>query len=166
MAGKKSMSARIREYQNAHPDASTKDIAAKLNTTAGYIYTVRNIDKKRFKTVSLTTSNTPIGNSITMLADDELTEEQKERLAHALSKPRVRLQAGVNTIKPIGVDNVNHPSHYKVGGIETIDFIEAKKLNYNVGNVVKYITRADHKGNRKEDLLKAQWYLNREIASL
>ena len=53
-------------------------------------------------------------------------------------------------------DNVNHPAHYKVGGIETIDFIEAKKLNYNLGNVVKYITRADHKGNTIEDLHKAR----------
>ena len=61
------------------------------------------------------------------------------------------------------VDNVNHPPHYKVGGIETIDFIEAKKLNYNLGNVIKYITRADHKGSRNEDLKKALWYLNREI---
>lgn len=61
-------------------------------------------------------------------------------------------------------DNVNHPDHYKAGGIETIDFIEAKNLNYHLGNVVKYIARADSKGNRKEDLLKAQWYLDREIA--
>ena len=60
-------------------------------------------------------------------------------------------------------DSVNHPAHYRTGGIETIDFIEAKGLNYHLGNVVKYITRADSKGNRKEDLLKAQWYLNREI---
>ena len=60
-------------------------------------------------------------------------------------------------------DSVNHPAHYKVGGIETIDFIEAKSLNYNLGNVVKYITRADHKGNREEDLKKARWYLDREI---
>ena len=61
-------------------------------------------------------------------------------------------------------DNVNHPSHYKVGGIETIDFIEAKSLSYNLGNVVKYLTRADHKGNKIEDLKKAQWYLNREVS--
>lgn len=61
------------------------------------------------------------------------------------------------------VDKVNHPPHYKVGGIETIDFIEAKKLNYNLGNVIKYITRADHKGSRYEDLLKALWYLTREL---
>jgi hypothetical protein len=61
------------------------------------------------------------------------------------------------------IDTVNHPPHYKVGGIETIDFIEAKKLNYNLGNVIKYITRADHKGSRNEDLQKALWYLNREL---
>jgi len=39
-------------------------------------------------------------------------------------------------------------------------------LSYHLGNVVKYITRAEHKGNRKEDLLKAQWYLNRAIEKL
>jgi hypothetical protein len=58
---------------------------------------------------------------------------------------------------------VNNPAHYKVGGIETIDFIEAKGLSYNLGNVVKYVTRAGYKGNRKEDLEKARWYLTREI---
>ena len=63
-------------------------------------------------------------------------------------------------------DMVNHPPHYTAGGIETIDFIEAKSLGYNLGNVVKYITRADHKGDKHEDLCKARWYLNREIAKL
>ena len=68
--------------------------------------------------------------------------------------------------KEVITDNVNHPSHYKAGGIETIDFIEAKKLGYNLGNVVKYVSRADYKGRLVEDLLKAQWYLTREIANL
>jgi Protein of unknwon function (DUF3310) len=72
---------------------------------------------------------------------------------------------GVKKVKPV-VDNVNHPSHYKSGGIETIDFIEAKKLDYHLGNVVKYITRSDLKGNKLEDLQKAQWYLNRAISNL
>lgn len=61
------------------------------------------------------------------------------------------------------MDVVNHPDHYKVGGIETIDFIEAKGLNFHLGNVVKYVVRADHKGRRLEDLKKARWYLDREI---
>jgi len=65
-----------------------------------------------------------------------------------------------------GVDMVNHPPHYTVGGIETIDFIEAKQFSYNLGNVVKYITRADHKGNHLEDLMKARWYLDREITRI
>lgn len=65
-------------------------------------------------------------------------------------------------------DLVNHPSHYKKGGIETIDFIEAKKLNYNLGNVVKYITRAGlkDKNTHLTDLEKARWYLQREIDNL
>jgi Protein of unknwon function (DUF3310) len=66
-------------------------------------------------------------------------------------------------IKSSTVDMVNSPPHYTAGGIETIDFIEAKGLNYNLGQVVKYISRADFKGRRLEDLKKAQFYLNREI---
>ena len=64
------------------------------------------------------------------------------------------------------VDIVNEPPHYKVGGIETIDFIEAKDLDYHLGNAVKYISRAGFKGNLKEDLQKAQWYLNRAISNI
>ena len=77
-----------------------------------------------------------------------------------------RLPLTKSSTKREAVDKVNHPPHYKVGGIETIDFIEAKSLNYNLGNVVKYLTRADHKGNKLEDLQKAQWYLARELKNL
>ena len=62
-------------------------------------------------------------------------------------------------------DNINNPSHYTFGGVETIDFIEAKMLGYNLGNVVKYVSRADHKDDALEDLKKARWYLDREIKS-
>lgn len=59
---------------------------------------------------------------------------------------------------------VDHPAHY--GGesnvYETIKVIEAWRLNFNLGNCVKYISRADRKGNRLEDLRKALWYLQRE----
>jgi hypothetical protein len=84
-----------------------------------------------------------------------------------LANQRV-LEAKLNLPKNLkdAFDVVNHPPHYKVGGIEVIDFIESKGLTYNLGNVVKYVSRADHKGNRLEDLRKAQWYLNREIFNL
>lgn len=63
-------------------------------------------------------------------------------------------------------DAVNHPSHYTDGKIEVIDFIEDKGLNFHRGCAVKYIARAGKKNPDKEveDLQKAVWYLNREIA--
>jgi hypothetical protein len=83
------------------------------------------------------------------------------------SSPAVLLQYPTKSSPKKEVkDSVNSPAHYLVGGIETIDFIEAKALNYNLGNVVKYLTRADHKGNKLEDLKKARWYLCREINNL
>lgn len=61
------------------------------------------------------------------------------------------------------MDQVNHPAHYTDGGIETIDFIEAKNLDFHLGNAVKYISRAGKKEDKLNDLLKAQWYINRAI---
>ena len=63
-------------------------------------------------------------------------------------------------------DAVNHPSHYTRGNIEVIDFIEDQQLPYHLGNVVKYVARAGFKGDKVEDLKKAQWYLNRYIRTL
>lgn len=60
-------------------------------------------------------------------------------------------------------DLVNHPSHYQGNGFEVIDIIEDFNLNFCLGNAIKYILRAGKKGELKEDLEKAVWYLNREI---
>ena len=61
-------------------------------------------------------------------------------------------------------DPINHPVHYTVhpSGIECIQITE--HMNFNLGNSVKYIWRADLKGDAVEDLKKARWYLDREIA--
>ena len=61
---------------------------------------------------------------------------------------------------------VNHPSHYNMGKYEAIDVIEDWNLNFNLGNAVKYLARAGHKGNIIEDLKKAKWYIDREIQRL
>jgi hypothetical protein len=61
-------------------------------------------------------------------------------------------------------EKINHPQHY--GGdntYEAIKVIEHYSLDFHLGNVLKYILRADKKGNELEDLKKAQWYLNRKI---
>jgi hypothetical protein len=60
------------------------------------------------------------------------------------------------------VDRIN-PPHYQTGPIEVIEVIEGFGLGYCLGNVVKYILRAPHKGAELEDLKKARWYLEREI---
>ena len=63
-------------------------------------------------------------------------------------------------------DPVNHPKHYTQhpSGVECIDIVE--HMNFNLGNAIKYIWRAGDKGDIIEDLRKAAWYLNREIARL
>ena len=63
-------------------------------------------------------------------------------------------------------DAVDHPSHYNTGKIEVIDAIEDWGLGFALGNAVKYIARAAHKGRLIEDLRKARWYLDREIQRL
>ena len=70
-------------------------------------------------------------------------------------------------------DQVNHPSHYKQGRVEAIEVIEDvvagapdAVTGYSVGQTLKYLLRAWHKGNAVQDLQKAAWYLNRAIQRL
>ena len=83
----------------------------------------------------------------------------------ALEALGISKKPAIITLKELVNDVVNHPAHYTKGGIETIDFIEAKDLNYRLGNVIKYVSRAEKKENPLVDLKKAAWYLNREIAT-
>lgn len=64
------------------------------------------------------------------------------------------------------MSEVRHPQHYQNSlGVEVIDIInEYFADNYNLGNVLKYLLRADKKGNRQQDLEKALQYLQWEIA--
>ena len=183
---------RIREYIAANPKVVAKDVAKTLGVTLQYVYTVmykvkakakakvkksRKVTKKlgrprkvteasaNWKTIAFASSDIPF-------YKDSVTDTTPKRMAQlayeagvAKAKLRMQGQRQIEMFEP-KADPVNNPAHYTVGGIETIDFIEAKKLGYNLGNVIKYLTRADHKGNKMEDLRKAQWYLTREINSL
>ena len=65
------------------------------------------------------------------------------------------------------MSQVDHPAHYRRGsGFEAIDVIEAWELGFNLGNAVKYISRAGIKSSDSDvqDLEKALWYINREIS--
>ncbi len=61
------------------------------------------------------------------------------------------------------MNQVDHPAHYNAGKFEVIDVIEDWRLGFNLGNAVKYIARADHKGSELVDLEKARWYIDRQI---
>lgn len=70
-------------------------------------------------------------------------------------------------------DMVNHPPHYTSGDAECpgcerkIECIDVTRhMGFNLGNAIKYIWRAEHKGNKREDLKKSIWYLNNELEKM
>ena len=150
---KLSRAEKIRRYITRNPNTPVREIADAFKTSYQIVYLIKRdmLDKQTLDTAK--------------------AEAKKPSASAARSDWKT---LGIfSSEKPLPVtmeepqaDPVNHPAHYKVGGMETIDFIEAKQLGYNLGNVVKYITRAAHKGNASEDLAKARWYLNREISKL
>jgi hypothetical protein len=147
---------KVLRYVKKNPNAKAKEVAQAVGVPVNTVYQVVHLAKKKVKSLPMTalkpSTNAPNAQmSLNLFSDPPKRGRPSKRL---------RMQSVPQS------DNVNHPPHYKTGGIETIDFIEAKSLNYNLGNVVKYITRADHKGHKLEDLQKAQWYLNREVANL
>lgn len=61
----------------------------------------------------------------------------------------------------------NKNKHYvTTQGIQAIDLIDAYNLNFNLGNAIKYISRCNYKGSKKDDLEKAIWYIDRELKTL
>jgi hypothetical protein len=148
----------MREYFTANPLATPSEVAKKFKTTYQIAYMCKKtMEENAVKDYQNRT--------------DALIKRRKEQRMEILAMTSSN-KSVLDTINPeIAIamiepqpDPVNHPYHYKVGGIETIDFIEAKGLTYHLGNAVKYISRADHKGNRKQDLEKAKWYIDRAIA--
>lgn len=64
------------------------------------------------------------------------------------------------------MSNVDHPNHYnQLEGTECIDIIEQLNLSFCLGNALKYIWRCEDKSKKAEDLKKAIWYIEREIAN-
>ena len=150
---KVSKAAKVLAYIKKNPIAKAKDVAQALGLPVNTVYQTVHLARKKLKNGQVVSVLAPNAQaSLALFGDKEIQRASKT--------------VNSNPPKRGTQDNVNHPPHYKVGGIETIDFIEAKSLSYNLGNVVKYITRADHKGNTLEDLKKAQWYLNREVQTM
>ena len=89
--------------------------------------------------------------------------KQKDR--EELFDGTVGLHDGVYR-RPAKKEMVNHPGHYNKGGIEVLDIIDAFNLDFALGNAIKYILRADFKGNKAQDLQKAGFYINHSLKAL
>jgi hypothetical protein len=186
---KSTKSAQIRNYVAANPKAKSAEVAEVVGVKPAYVATVMWNAKKKAKVAkklggmqkkkAMTNKElVDLSPALKFLEGRAQAVREKGQWGQLglfssdvpLVNPKLRMQSAdgdrmIEMFEP-KADPVNNPAHYTVGGIETIDFIEAKKLGYNLGNVIKYLTRADHKGNKLEDLRKAQWYLTREINSL
>ena len=163
---------------------SIKEIAKRVSSTTNLVHQVKWQAKNGRKKKKVVKAAKP---SKILKA----VKEMKQALDVIEKKPTLKMRSWVEANKPQRVminlarrkdgaiidlnkggevislpDPVNHPPHYKSGGVETIDFIEAKDLNYRLGNVVKDVSRAGRKATDPiEDLKKAAWYLQREIAA-
>jgi hypothetical protein len=146
---KQTKTQRINALLAARPELTIKEVAKKLGVTPNLVHQARWKAKQNSEFVNKVFTKAGL--------------KKPSRIIDAVTEMKTTLDA-LDKIKD-KPDPVNHPAHYKAGGVETIDFIEAKDLNYRLGNVVKYVTRAGRKATDPiEDLKKARWYLDREIS--
>ena len=130
---------------------STAEIAKKLKIRPAYVHTVKWLDKKNGK------PKKPVLKMKSFFEAKQALDVIEKKPTKLIIQPQFAKAA---------LDLINNPPHYRTGGIETIDFIEAKDLNYRLGNVVKYVSRAGRKNTDPvQDLEKAAWYLQREITA-
>jgi len=164
---KMNKSKQVLAYIAKNPRAKPKEVAEACDVKLHTVYNITYTARKSASTLPLTTLAFNVGKG--KVSSNAEIRDRLVTLPMVRTHPvtgKLLMQGGADIVTKHHTDMVNEPPHYKTGGIETIDFIEAKKLDYNLGNAVKYITRADHKGDKHEDLCKARWYLNRAIASV
>ena len=179
---------KIRRAILKYPKLKAKDLAKKIGVSLQDVYSTRYLMKKQNEANGYTPLEMKEGVEVGGLTltkgkdsmykwvrNDLLKKDNKangyhDRFLDAVAGAAVagmEQATGVFDTTPAIIttqpDMVNHPPHYTVGGLEVIDFIEAKQLSYHLGNVVKYVVRAGHKGDPLQDLQKARWYLERAI---
>jgi hypothetical protein len=158
---KKTKAAKIRSFIAANPNATARYIADQLGVPIQTVYNTQYNLRRNAKEPKIVTLVGVSDKSIMEQLNPDIPV-YKDSVTNVTST-RLKKLAIEMIEKPSDV--VNNPAHYTDGGIETIDYIEAKGLGYHLGNAVKYISRAGKKGTNQglEDLRKAQWYLARAI---
>ena len=150
---------------------SAGEIAKQLKVPANYVHTIKWLDKKKkkqtpvYKKATFKSPRSKLIQSVFQTVKDiePIKKPTKLIVQPQYKDPAMKLLAELNAAEK-KLDLVNKPPHYTTGGVDTLDFIEAKDLNYRLGNVVKYVARAGKKHTDPvEDLKKARFYLDREI---
>ena len=140
---KLSMSEKIRRYIAAHPNAKPREVAIALEVKPSLVYQVKYAKKSPSPT----------------LKEINIDAVHKKDVPHK-TWSTLTVTTSDTPIKP---DLVNQPPHYTAGGIETIDFLQAKLtrdefIGYLKGNVLKYGSRLGKKGDTEIDAGKMAWY--------
>lgn len=173
--------ARVRAFIKTNPEAKPPEVAAatgvKLTDVHNTLWRDRTagVPKRRYKTrakkadwetIAVVTTDTPM--HITM--EEPNVDGDIIKLGDVVGG-LVLTDMGNGKARWIRqeepkVDMVNSPPHYKVGGIEVIDFIKAKLTpdefrGYLQGNILKYSSRVGYKGDAAEDVGKLIWYANK-----
>ena len=150
---------KVREFILMNPDVSAQFIADKFSVPLQTVYNLRYHLKKK-----LAEKGQELKRSANL--DEQVTHIKATRIEQLLNEwnpPKIPDTPVVMVVQP---DPVNHPAHYTHGGIETIDFIQAKLTpeefrGYLKGNILKYGSRIGHKDNDMQDAGKLNWYTNK-----
>jgi len=160
---KNSMAYKIRAYIKLNPNAKPSTVAAYLGIPASVVYSTAWRDKKLGAPKRRYTKKAKVSEVV-----QTMPEGTWKRIAVVSSNApfdSASIPLPITMEEP-KIDMVNSPPHYKVGGIEVIDFIQAKLTTeefrgYLQGNVLKYSSRVGYKGDASEDLAKLVWYANK-----
>lgn len=149
MATRKKLTAalKVRAFLKTNPNAKPPEVAAATGVKVSVVYGVLWRDKH---------AGTP----------KLKTKTQAKKAERSTFVPSLLSVPMHITMEEPKVDMVNSPPHYKVGGIEVIDFIKAKLTpdefrGYLQGNILKYSSRVGYKGDASEDVGKLIWYANK-----
>ena len=181
---KQAKAAKVREFILMNSDMSAQYVAEKFSVPLQTAYNLRYHLKKRLAEkgqelkrsantdvqvtkVKVTRieellnewSNAPVE----IVTPKKTPQEHVKDILDNWQPPKIPDTPVVMVVQP---DLVNHPAHYTHGGIETIDFIQAKLTpeefrGYLKGNILKYGSRLGHKDNDMQDAGKLNWYTNK-----
>jgi len=152
MRKKLTKTSKVIQYVKKNPKAKAKEIAQAVGVPTSSVYQIAYKVRKQMREGM---------NKVPMTALSPKPAARK----YAKGMKVIAISTSNKSIHS-KADMVNHPPHYKVGGIEVIDFIEAKLTpeefrGYLKGNVLKYTSRAGHKDDVTQDIGKLVWYANK-----